>query len=325
MKYFFDRAKIFVQGGRGGNGCVSFRREKFIPKGGPNGGDGGNGGNVILLVNKNLNTLRDFHYKIHYKARRGIYGKGKNMHGRNGEDTIIKVPAGTLVYDAKKNLLLGDLTNNGESLVVARGGRGGRGNASFATPTNRTPKICEEGKDGEAGWIKLELKLVSDVGLVGFPNVGKSTLLARLSNAKPKIADYPFTTLQPNLGIMEVHNKKIVIADVPGIIENAHLGKGLGLEFLRHIERTRMLVILLDITDKDVYNNYNTIIKEMMEYNPDILKKPMIVVINKIDKFKERKEFNMKVKTILISALKGANIEKLKEEIYNTLREGKNG
>ncbi len=319
MRYFFDRAKIYVEGGRGGNGCISFRREKFVPKGGPDGGDGGDGGDVVLVVSPNLNTLRDFHYKRHYRAKKGEHGKGKNMHGRKGEDLVVPVPPGTVVMDEDGNVI-GDLVKEGDRLVVARGGKGGRGNAAFATPTRQTPRIAEEGKPGEKRWIRLELKLIADVGLVGFPNAGKSTLLSKLSHAKPKIASYPFTTLQPNLGVCEHKGERFVIADIPGIIEDAHIGKGLGIEFLRHIERTKLLLFVIDVADAPDYH-YNALLKELREYRGELLGKPRIVALNKIDLIEEDDYPEFDVKTHPISALKSLGLEELKDSIVSLLQE----
>ncbi|RUM41734.1 MAG: GTPase ObgE [Desulfurobacterium sp.] len=290
MAQFIDRAKIFVQGGHGGNGCVAFRREKFVPKGGPSGGNGGKGGDVILEADRNVHTLLDFKYKRHYKAERGRHGEGNKRTGRSGDDLIIKVPVGTVVRDAETGEVLGDLTEHGQRLVVAKGGRGGRGNAEFATPTRRAPDFAEPGEPGEERWIELELKLLADVGLVGFPNAGKSTFLSRVTAARPEIADYPFTTLRPILGVAKVGDFSFVIADIPGLIEGAHAGKGLGHEFLRHVERTKLLLHLIDLTDltrapKEAFEKIN---KELELYSPELAKKPQIVVGTKIDALVDR-------------------------------------
>ena len=290
MAQFIDRAKIFVQGGHGGNGCVAFRREKFVPKGGPSGGSGGKGGDVILEADRNVHTLLDFKYKRHYKAERGRHGEGNKRTGRSGEDLIIKVPVGTVVRDAETGEVLGDLTEHGQRLVVAKGGRGGRGNAEFATPTRRAPDFAEPGEPGEERWIELELKLLADVGLVGFPNAGKSTFLSRVTAARPEIADYPFTTLRPILGVAKVGDFSFVIADIPGLIEGAHAGKGLGHEFLRHVERTKLLLHLIDLTDltRDPKEAFEKINKELELYSPELVKKPQIVVGTKIDALVDR-------------------------------------
>uniref|UniRef100_A0A7C4U6T7 GTPase Obg n=1 Tax=candidate division WOR-3 bacterium TaxID=2052148 RepID=A0A7C4U6T7_UNCW3 len=321
MKYFFDRAKIFVQGGNGGNGCISFRREKFVPKGGPDGGNGGDGGNVILEASENLFTLRSYHLRSNFKAKDGENGKGKNRNGKKGEDVIIKVPRGTIVYEGEK--IIGELLEDGERIIVARGGKGGRGNAAFATSRNQTPRIAEEGEEGEKKWIRLELKLIADVGIVGFPNAGKSTLLSLVSNAHPKIASYPFTTLEPNLGVCMYNMKKITFADIPGIIEDAHFGKGLGLEFLKHIERTRILLFLLDAS-WNVKEQYKTLKSEIRNYNAAILKKERIIAINKIDLVQERDELEkMKFDApkILISCKERENIDELIKIIYEIMEE----
>ncbi|SNR67377.1 GTPase ObgE [Desulfurobacterium atlanticum] len=290
MASFIDKVKIFVKGGDGGNGCVAFRREKFIPKGGPAGGDGGKGGSVILVADKNIHTLLDFKYKRHYKAERGRHGEGNKRTGKSGEDLIIKVPVGTVVKDAETGEILGDLTREGEKLVVAKGGRGGRGNAAFATPTRRAPDFAEPGEPGEERWIELELKLIADVGLVGFPNAGKSTFLSRISAARPEIADYPFTTLRPILGVTEVDGFSFVVADIPGLIEGAHKGRGLGHEFLRHVERTKLLLHLIDLSDqtRDFKEAFEKINKELELYSPKLAKKPQIVVGTKIDALSDR-------------------------------------
>jgi GTP-binding protein len=307
-KMFIDRIKIRVEGGKGGDGCVSFRREKFVPRGGPDGGDGGKGGDVILIVEKSYKSLSHLYYKSIFKAQNGEHGKGKNLYGKNGNNLIIKVPQGTMVY--KENKLIGDLVEPGESIIVAKGGKGGRGNTRFKTSTNRAPRKRECGGVGEKATIMLELKLIADIGLVGYPNVGKSTLLARISNSKPKIANYPFTTITPNLGTLNIGYKKITVADIPGIIKDAHKGKGLGLEFLRHIERTSVLIFVLDIT-KEPIKDYETLRNEIREYNPKILAKPSVVVLNKIDLVQEIPKFLIKKEVIPISALNGDGINKL--------------
>ena len=284
---FIDKAKIFVKGGDGGRGCVAFRRERFVPFGGPAGGNGGKGGNVIIQADERLQTLMDYKYKRHYKAKNGQPGSGSNKHGKSAEDLILKVPVGTVIKDANTGEIIADLTKHGQSVIVAKGGKGGRGNAAFKSPTNQTPDYAEEGEKGEEKWIELELKLLADVGIIGFPNAGKSTLISTLSHAKPKIADYPFTTLTPVLGVLQLDiGDSITLADIPGLIEGASQGAGLGHEFLRHIERTKFLIHMIDIsdfTDKDPIEAFNLINKELSNYSPKLLEKPQIIVGNKID------------------------------------------
>ena len=284
---FFDYAKINVKGGDGGNGIVAFRREKYVPYGGPAGGDGGNGGQVIIVADEGLRTLVDFRYKKHYKAERGEHGQGKTMHGSKGEDTILKVPVGTVVKDAETHRILADLTKAGQEIIVAQGGKGGRGNARFVSSTHRTPTLAENGEPGQELWIELELKLLADVGLVGFPNVGKSTLISRVSAAKPKIADYHFTTLTPNLGLVRVdQGRSFVMADIPGLIEGAAEGAGLGHRFLRHTERTKVLVHVLDISgseDRNPLEDFRIVNSELKKYSDHLAKRPMIIAANKID------------------------------------------
>jgi len=284
MARFVDRVKIYVKAGDGGSGCVSFRREKYVPRGGPDGGDGGDGGDVLLLADPQLLTLYDFYHQVHFRAENGRPGQGKKMKGRDGEDLILRVPVGTVVMDAETGEVLGDLTEPYQTLVVARGGRGGRGNAHFATPTRQAPRFAEPGKPGEERWLILELKLIADVGLVGLPNAGKSTLLSRISAARPKIADYPFTTLEPNLGVVKLpEGETFVVADLPGLIEGAHKGVGLGHEFLRHVERTRVLLFVLSVDREDLYADYQTLRKELKLYNQALLQKDYLIAINKID------------------------------------------
>lgn len=276
-----------VQGGDGGNGCVSFRREKFIPKGGPDGGDGGKGGDVILQADGQLSTLLDLTYLQHFRAQKGSHGKGKNQTGKDGEDLIVRVPVGTLIRDAETGEVLQDLIFDGQRFIAARGGRGGRGNAKFATPTHRTPRHAEKGEKGEVRWLRLELKLLADVGLIGYPNVGKSTLLSKISSAKPKIADYPFTTLVPNLGVVRrEEGRSFIVADIPGLIEGASHGGGVGLTFLRHIERTRLLVHLVEVSEeknRSPIRDFETLNKELKAYHPSLAEKKQLVVLNKID------------------------------------------
>jgi len=280
---FFDEAKIYVKAGDGGNGAVAFRREKYVPFGGPSGGNGGRGGHVILVADKGLNTLIAFKRRQHFRAERGMPGGGKNKQGRNGNDLRITVPVGTVVRDAETGELLADLVADGQEIIVARGGKGGRGNAVFATSTNQAPRFAEKGEPGDARWLRLELKLIADVGIVGMPNAGKSTLLSAVSAARPKIADYPFTTLIPHLGVAEIDDRTLVLADIPGLIEGAHLGAGLGHQFLRHVERTRLLIHLLDGASVDPLADFESINRELELYNPRLAAKPQIVVLNKLD------------------------------------------
>ncbi|MEK5173297.1 GTPase ObgE [Heyndrickxia sp. FSL W8-0496] len=284
---FVDQVKIYVKGGDGGNGMVAFRREKYVPKGGPAGGDGGKGANVVFVVEEGLRTLMDFRYQRHFKANRGEHGMSKGQHGRGAEDMIVKVPPGTVVKDDDTNEIIADLTEHGQRAIVARGGRGGRGNIRFATPANPAPEISENGEPGQERYIVLELKVLADVGLVGFPSVGKSTLLSIVSAAKPKIAEYHFTTIVPNLGVVETGDgRSFVMADLPGLIEGAHQGVGLGHQFLRHIERTRVIVHVIDMSGlegRDPYQDYLTINQELKEYNLRLMERPMIIVANKMD------------------------------------------
>lgn len=283
---FIDYVKVLVKAGDGGRGCVSFRREKYVPRGGPNGGDGGNGGNVVLKASKDLNTLLDVAYKKYYTAQRGGHGKGKKMHGADGIDTIIPVPVGTIIKD-EDGAILADLDFDGAEFIAAKGGKGGLGNYHFAHSTNQAPDYAQPGLPGEKKWLILELKLLADVGLVGLPNAGKSTLLSAISSARPKIADYPFTTLIPNLGVVKVDNgNSYVVADIPGIIEGAHAGAGLGLQFLRHIERTSVILHLVDISDmlsSDPVDDFEKINRELLSYNRALSQKPFIVVGSKLD------------------------------------------
>ena len=282
-RLFFDEATIEVRAGNGGNGSVSFRREKFVPLGGPSGGNGGKGGDVYVMANRRLNTLIQFQRQRHFAAEAGGKGDRKNMQGKSGEDLLIAVPPGTVVRDAASSELLADLMVDGQKLVVARGGRGGRGNAAFATPTNQAPRIAEKGEPGQARTLKLELKLIADVGIIGVPNAGKSTLLAAVSAARPKIADYPFTTLIPNLGVATVDDDTLVLADIPGLIEGAHDGAGLGTAFLKHIERTRVLIHLLDGDSPDPLKDHAVINQELERFSTRLAAKPQVVALNKMD------------------------------------------
>ena len=328
---FLDQAKIYVKAGDGGNGCVSFRRERFIPRGGPNGGDGGKGGNVILQADSQLSTLLDFTYPRPFRAQRGTHGKGKDQTGRNGKNLILRVPAGTLVRDHETGETLEDLLSDGQQYIAAAGGRGGRGNARFATSTNRAPRRVEKGEQGEERWLRLELKLLADVGLIGYPNVGKSTLLSRISSARPKIADYPFTTLVPNLGVViREEHRPFAVADIPGLIEGAAGGAGLGLTFLRHIERTRLLLHLLDISEgekRHPVRDFHTLNRELENYHLSLKEKTQIPVLNKVDlpAVRERagdyvREFEkMGYRLHLISADSGEGVEELIEAVFEAL------
>ena len=284
---FVDYVKIFVKAGDGGRGCVSFRREKYVPRGGPNGGDGGRGGHVIFKATDELNTLIDLRYHREYRAQRGQHGMGKNMHGRNGEDLVIPVPVGTLIKDAETQEILSDLDKNDMEVIIAKAGRGGLGNSHFATSVRQAPRYAQPGEEGEERWLVLELKLLADIGLIGLPNAGKSTLISTLTSAKPKIAEYPFTTLRPVLGVVKREDfRSFVIADIPGLIEGAHKGAGLGFQFLRHVERTTMLLHLVDISEMgegDPVENYEKINRELELYSPELISKPQTVVGTKSD------------------------------------------
>ena len=322
---FVDYVKIYVKAGDGGRGCVSFRREKYVPKGGPDGGDGGKGGDVIIRASSELHTLLDHRYQKTYKAKRGEHGKGSNMKGKDGEDLIIQVPIGTVVKDADSEEILADLDEDGKDLIVARGGKGGLGNAHFATPINQTPRYAQPGQKGEEKWIILELKLLADVGLIGLPNAGKSTLISIISSARPKIADYPFTTLTPVLGVVKYKDyQSFVVADIPGLIEGAHKGAGLGHQFLRHVERTSILLHLVDVSDylqSDPVGDFEKIQKELELYNPELINKTFAVVGTKIDiayegkRLKRLKDYckGKGIDFFPISALKKEGIDKILE------------
>ncbi|MCK5113379.1 MAG: GTPase ObgE [Phycisphaerae bacterium] len=326
---FVDEVKITVIAGGGGHGCMSFRREKFIPHGGPDGGDGGNGGNIILVADDSLNTLHHLAGKHHWRAERGIHGMGKKRHGRCGEDVVIPVPPGTIIFDNDHGILLRDLTDPNQRVVVAKGGTGGKGNTRFRTATNQAPRDFEKGTPGQERNLRLELKLIADVGLVGKPNAGKSTLLSRLSAARPKIADYPFTTLTPFLGIVELSGyRRYVMADLPGLIEGAHTGAGLGDEFLRHVERTRLLVHMVDISPVtgSALEDYETISNELEQYSSQLGDKPKLIVANKMDLTESEehlaefgKEFGAEI--IPISAVTGKGLDTLQEKIWAKLQE----
>jgi GTP-binding protein len=336
---FIDEARIRVKAGDGGNGCMAFRREKFVPRGGPSGGDGGRGGDVIMESSQRHNTLVRYRFNPEHKAERGRHGEGSNCTGRDGEDVVLQVPVGTALYDEATGDLIHDFQHPDERVVIARGGRGGRGNQHFATPTHQAPREHEPGREGEEKAYRLELKLLADVGLVGFPNVGKSTLISRISAAKPKIADYPFTTLEPNLGVVSIgeppHDESYVVADMPGLIEGAHLGAGLGLQFLRHIERTRVLAHLVDVSDSsgrpDPVDDFKVILKELESFGHGLAEKPMIVLASKADaanpeKLKKLQSMakRRKLPFYAISAVTGQGVEEVKYalgEKVRTLRE----
>jgi len=330
---FIDEAKIIVTGGQGGNGCVAFRREKYVPRGGPSGGDGGAGGNVYLESTEHLNTLLKFRFNRQFVAPRGGHGEGSNRHGADGEDLIVQTPVGTLVYDEASGEKLWDFDAPGQRYLVARGGRGGRGNAHFATATHQAPRQAEPGEPGEQRRLRLELKLLADVGLVGFPNVGKSTLISRLSAARPKIADYPFTTLEPHLGVVALDEERaFVMADIPGLIAGAHQGRGLGTRFLKHIERTRLLIHLIDVAEqcgRDPVEDYEIILKELESFSPTVVRKPMLLVASRTDAAGDGqrlfllREFCQREQKQLyeISCVTGQGLEELKLAAWTALEQ----
>ena len=327
---FIDTARIYIKAGDGGNGVISFRREKYVAYGGPDGGDGGKGGDVIFIADPNLSTLLDFKYKKRYIAQNGENGRGKNQYGKNGEDLYIKVPVGTLIINDETGEIIADLVKPNQKAIVLRGGKGGRGNAKFATPTLKTPRFAESGEKGKEMWVRLELKLLADVGLIGFPNAGKSTLLASCTRAKPKIANYPFTTLTPNLGVVEHKGKSFVMADIPGLIEGAHRGEGLGHDFLRHIERTKMLIHVVDVSaseGRDPIEDFEKINEELKLYSERLLTLSQIVAANKIDIQSGKENFPAFEKEIKkrgyevypISALTKEGIDKLLDKAIEIL------
>jgi GTPase len=333
---FIDEAKIKVKAGDGGNGCMAFRREKFVPRGGPSGGDGGKGGDIIMESSERHNTLVHFRFNPEHRAQRGRHGEGSNKTGREGSDVLLKVPVGTIVYDDETGEKAFEFTAADQRFVIARGGRGGRGNARFATSVHQAPREHEEGRPGEEHTYRLELKLLADVGLVGYPNVGKSTLISRISSARPKIADYPFTTLEPNLGVVAVGDARneisFVVADIPGLIEGAHTGAGLGMQFLRHVERTRLLVHLVDVSDssgrEDVSKDVEVIMGELASFGANLETKPMLMVASKIDVANKDKLAQLKRlckrhkwKLYEISAVTGKGIEQLKYAIAENVQE----
>jgi GTPase len=332
---FIDKARIHVQAGNGGRGSVSFRREKFVPRGGPDGGDGGKGGDVYLKATSSKNTFIDFRYLRHFRSGKGHHGQGGNRTGKSGKDLWIPVPVGTVVYDGQTGELIADLDQDEETILIARGGRGGKGNAHFVTPTAQAPEFAQEGEEGEEKMLDLELKLIADVGLLGFPNAGKSTLLSKISAAKPKIASYPFTTLQPSLGVVNMSdNTTFVVADIPGLIEGASQGQGLGLQFLRHIERTRILLHLIDVSrnEESPVKRYQILRKELAEYGRGLSKMPQIVVATKIDEsdskaLQELRKFAARkgLELMEISAVTGEGLPELLQTLQRGLAEVRRG
>ena len=323
---FIDRAVVHVVGGAGGAGACSFRREKFVPKGGPDGGDGGTGGSVYVCGDANLATLLDYRYRVHWKAERGQHGKGKNMTGKSGRDLSLPVPPGTEVRDGGTGDLIGEVLGAGDRVLVARGGRGGRGNARFATATHQSPREWEPGEYGEERQIELVLKLIADVGLLGEPNAGKSTLLSVISAARPKIADYPFTTLEPHLGVVGLSDgRSFVVADIPGIMEGAHAGKGLGLRFLQHVERTRLMAVLVPVTSPDPQATYELLLREAGLYSPDLAAKPHVVVLTKLDLLPPGSPLptvhtRADAPVVAISSVTQVGVTKLLETLWHSLR-----
>ncbi len=327
---FIDEARFYVKAGDGGNGCVSFRREKFVPKGGPDGGDGGRGGTVILEASGRLFSLIDFRYKSHFIATGGVHGQGKKMHGRKGGDLIVHVPVGSIIKDADTGRILADLSSDGDNFIAARGGRGGKGNVHFASSVNRAPRTASKGQPGEERWLRIELKLLADVGLIGLPNAGKSTLLSKLSAANPKVASYPFTTLDPQLGVLKSSfGKPCIIADIPGLIEGAHHGAGLGHKFLRHIERTRVLLHVIDASGVEGHpmDQFNVLENELRQYNDELMGRQRIVILNKIDLADDVDEIKnlmaefevLGLKSLPVSALEGDGLDQLKELLSETM------
>src|SRR3989338_2308208 len=323
---FIDEVKIHLNAGNGGNGASSFRREKFVPRGGPDGGDGGRGGSVIFECSGDLNTLIDFRFQQHFAAKNGASGRGSNQNGLSGDDLILRVPSGTQVFNENKSELLADLMNDGEKIIIAKGGRGGLGNVNFKSSTNRAPTYAQKGEEGEKLWVRLELKLLSDAGLLGMPNAGKSTFLATTTRAKPKIADYPFTTLKPQLGVVHVDLHEFVLADIPGLIEGASSGKGLGDRFLKHIERCGVLLHLIDASAEDVVENYRIIRDELALYSPELLHKEEVFALNKIDLL-EASEVKKKItrlkkltpKVFAISAVTKKGVTEVLRELYQRI------
>ncbi len=321
---FADYAKMYLTAGNGGAGAVSFRREKYVPRGGPDGGDGGRGANIVLRGNSNMNTLLDLRYKKYVKAPHGANGSGSNKSGKDGDPIVFDVPLGTVAYEFETRRRLGEIMEEGQEVVIAHGGKGGHGNTYFKTDVNQTPRYAQPGEPGEEIIVEIELKLIADVGLVGYPNAGKSTLLAAMSNARPKIADYPFTTMEPNLGVISFPDyRSFVMADIPGIIEDAHKGKGLGIQFLRHIERNKVLMFVISSMTGIEYE-YEVLINELREYRADLLEKPRIVVISQMDLvegYQLSEEPNIPDDVILVSAATGHNLSELKERLWKKIQE----
>ena len=328
---FLDEVKIYISSGNGGPGCISFRREANVPKGGPDGGNGGDGGNVIIKTVDNLNTLIDYRYKQHFKAKSGQHGMGKNRNGHNADDIILKVPFGTEILNEDKNVKLADLVDKDDNIILAKGGIGGKGNAFFKSSTNQSPRHAQPGEKGEEKTIWLRLKLIADVGLVGLPNAGKSTFLSKISSSRPKIADYPFTTLYPNLGVNRTDDKEFVVADIPGLIEDAHIGKGLGHKFLGHIERCKVLLHLIDITNENIMENFQVIENELKAYNEKVYNKDQILVFTKCDAFIEKKLNDIKKNinginvenAFFISSVTGLNIDSLCRKVIEMINSKK--
>ena len=322
---FLDQVKIFIKAGNGGSGSPSFRREKFIEFGGPDGGDGGKGGSIILKSERNLNTLIDFRYQQHFKAQRGEDGKGKNQTGKGGDDLYLKVPVGTQIFEEDNKTLIFDFKKEKDEFVVALGGKGGLGNTNFKTSTNRAPRKFTKGQEGEEFWIWLQLKTIADIGIIGLPNAGKSSLLAAVTNANPKIANYKFTTINPNLGVAEYDDKEITIADIPGLIEGAHKGTGLGIKFLKHIERCKTLIHMIDITDKNLEGSYKQIKNEISKYSKELLKKKEIIILNKtdliekemIEKIKKNFSKSKKCDVLTLSTLDKKSVSKIKAKLLS--------
>lgn len=322
MRSFFDEVRIFVKAGKGGNGTVAFRREKFVPLGGPSGGHGGDGGNVILIADNQINSLKHLYFNRSHKAQDGKSGGGFKMHGKSGDDCIVKVPCGTEILSEDRNTLIYDLVNHGDTFILAKGGAGGTGNFVFKNSVNQAPERSTPGKIGQEGYVILRLKIVGDIGILGMPNAGKSTLLSKITRAKPKIDNYEFTTLEPNVGILETLHENIKIVDIPGLIDEASENKGMGVSFLKHLQRCQMIIHVLDVSNKNAVENYNIIIKEVQNFDKTILEKPMILFLNKIDQSTvSREDIKIKCNEKIFegSCIKDLGIETLKQEIINQI------